>query len=261
MAEKRVQAARRAMPSQPRKAGGKAAAKTAGKPPASKPAKSRNKGDGATPPPAEQKRRSRKSPFDRKQELLQATIDVLAQQGQSGLTLASVAKRAGVSTALIIVHFKSKENLLLEVLRRMGTDYFGALHASQVGAGDRPADRLWHLVQAEFDPRFFTPRHLAAWKTFWSETNGRRAYIELFGAQTQHFLQLTIDLCKLIIKEGGYQDYDPKIVARLIDTTLGGLWIDLTVTATPITIDEARHVATSQLALFFPRHFTHRGPR
>ncbi len=207
------------------------------------------------------KTRSRKNPLDRKQELIQATIDVLAAKGYAAFTLAEVAAIAGVSTALIIVHFKSKERLLLDVLRTMGQDYFGALHASQIGKGERPVDLLWHLVQAEFDMSFFTPRYLAAWKTFWAETNGRKQHAQIFGAQSRHFLNLTTDLCRRIIADGGYEDHDPQIVARLIDSSLSGLWNDLTVTGTPVTVQEARRIATGQLALFFPRHFTSQGPR
>lgn len=205
--------------------------------------------------------RTRKNPLDRRHELVEATIDVLASRGYGGLTLAEVAKAANVSTALIIVHFRSKERLLNDVLRAMGHEYFGALHASQVGVGERAADLLWSLVRAEFSESFFTPRYLAAWKTFWAETNGRKAYVDIFGAQTKHFLDLTIDLCRRIIAEGSYEDHDPYEIARLIDTSLGGLWIDLTATATPVTIEEARRIAASQLALFFPRHFTRSGPR
>lgn len=211
--------------------------------------------------PETKKARVRKNRLDRKQELVEATIDVLAAKGYGGFTLSAVAKAAGVSSALIIVHFKSKELLLLEVLKSMGAEYFGALHASQIGVGDRPADLLWGLVQAEFAESFFTPRYLAAWKTFWADTNGRKSYVDLFGAQTRHFLALTTDLCQRIIEAGGYDGHDPHVVARLIDTSLGGLWIDLTTTATPVTIDEARRIASSQLALFFPRHFGPQGPR
>ncbi|MDY0870894.1 TetR family transcriptional regulator [Dongia rigui] len=207
------------------------------------------------------KTRTRKNPLDRRHDLVEATIDVLAARGYGGMTLAEVAKAANVSTALIIVHFRSKERLLNEVLKAMGHEYFGALHASQVGVGERPADLLWSLVRAEFSESFFTPRYLAAWKTFWAETNGRKAYVDLFGAQTKHFLDLTIELCRRIIAEGDYDDHDPYEIARLIDTSLGGLWLDLTGTATPVSIDEARRIAASQLALFFPRHFSRSGPR
>jgi len=205
--------------------------------------------------------RQRMGRAQRMQELVEATIDVLAKKGYAGFTIAEVAKTAGVSTALIIVHFKSKEQLYFAVLKSMATEYFSALRASQIGAGQRAADQLWRLVNAEFSESYFTPRYLAAWKAFWAETNGRKLYVEHFGAETVHFLETTVALCRKIISDGKYKGYDPRIVARLIDTSLGGLWIDLTVTATPVTIAEARKVARSLLALLFPKHFTQHGPR
>lgn len=205
--------------------------------------------------------RTRKDPRDRRQDLIEACIDVLGTKGYAGLTLAAVAKAAGVSTALIIVHFKSKERLLIEVLKWLGQSYFGALHGSQFGGADRAADRLWHLVDAEFAETSFPPRYLAAWKTFWTETDARRSYVQLFAPQIRHYLGLTAELCRRIITEGGYQDHDPEIVALLIDSLLGGLWIDMTVAVQPLTIDQARRAARTQLALLFPRHFTIDGPR
>ncbi|QEX22618.1 hypothetical protein FRZ61_25500 [Hypericibacter adhaerens] len=205
--------------------------------------------------------RTRKDPRDRKQELVEACIDVLGAHGHSGLTLAAVAKAAGVSTALIIVHFKSKEALLIEALKWLGQSYFGALHGSQFGDSDRPADKLWRLVDAEFSESSFPPRYLAAWKTFWTETDARRIYVKLFAPQTRYYLELTIELCRRINAEGGYADHDPDVAAQLIDCTLGGLWIDMTVAATPLTLTQARRLARAQLALFFPRHFTIDGPR
>jgi AcrR family transcriptional regulator len=207
------------------------------------------------------KARTRKAPLDRRQEIVEASIDVLAEQGYAAFTLARVAKAAGVSTALIIVHFKGKDRLLTEVLKRLGQSYYGALHASQFGTRGRPADLLWGLVEAEFADESFPPRHFAAWKTFWTETNARRSYVELFAPQTQHYLELTTGLCRRIVAEGNYPDHDPVVVAQLIDTLLGGLWIDMTVASKPLTVEQARRAARAQLALIFPQHFTIDGPR
>lgn len=210
---------------------------------------------------AARKARTRKAPLDRKQEIVEASIAVLAEQGYAAFTLARVAKAAGVSTALIIVHFKGKDRLLTEVLKRLGQTYYGALHASQFGTRGRPADLLWSLVEAEFADESFPPRHFAAWKTFWTETEARRAYVALFAPQALHFLELTTDLCRRIVAEGNYPDHDPVVVAQLIDTLLGGLWIDMTVAPKPLTVEQARRGARAQLALVFPQHFTIDGPR
>ena len=52
----------------------------------------------------------------RKDELLNATIDYLAQHGVADLTLRPLSAAIGTSARLIIFHFKSKEDLLMEVM-------------------------------------------------------------------------------------------------------------------------------------------------
>jgi TetR/AcrR family transcriptional regulator, transcriptional repressor of bet genes len=207
--------------------------------------------------------RQRRSREDRRDELVEHTIDVLARRGYAGFRLADVARAAGVSTALLIVHFGSKEKLLIETLKRLSAEYFATLHGALESAGPRPADRLWHLVAAEFSPAVCTPRKLGAWKAFWSELNGRQPYLEHFGARTRDLQESIVSLCRSIVAEGGYEGHDPRAIGRLIDCALGGLWLDLTAPegTTPITVHGARRAALAQLALFFPRHFTAKGPR
>lgn len=205
-------------------------------------------------------RRSRLDPLDRKRDLIEATINVLAEKGDGAFTLAEVGAVAGVSASLIILHFQSKEKLLNEVLAHMGRDYFGTLHASQVGRPDDACHRLWRLVEAEFSANYFTPRYLSAWRTFWVQMNGRRDYLTLFGDQTQHFTALVQSLCEDILSGGDYPRHEAWVAGRLIDTALGGIWIDLTHGPTPLSIAEARHMARSLLVMFFPRHFTLDGP-
>lgn len=204
--------------------------------------------------------RVRKEKGLRKQELVTAAITVLAEHGYEGFSLANVARTAGVSPALIIVHFGSKEGLLEDVLAEMGQEYFSCLHASQAGAGPRAVDRLWRLVTSEFDESYFTPRYLSAWRTFWVEINGRKPYLRLFGDETRYFTELTTTLCAEIMGEGGLPGHDPATVARIIDTALGGMWIDLTQGPVPLSVDEARHMTKSLLVLLFPRQFTLEGP-
>ena len=206
------------------------------------------------------KRRVRMDKSDRRHDLVEATISVLARKGYSNFTLADVAEEARVSPALVIVHFGSKDGLLLDVLATMGRNYFACLHASQVGISGGPAARLWSLVTAEFNESYFTPRYLAAWRTFWAETNGRKPYLQLFADQTRHFTELTVKLCEELIAEGGYPAHEATTIARLIDSALGGMWVDLTQGPMPLSIAEARHMAKALLALLFPRHFTVTGP-
>lgn len=209
--------------------------------------------------PAPKTGRTRLDPIDRKRDLIEATINVLAETGGVSFTLAEVASLAGVSPSLILLHFQSKENLLREVLVHMARDYFGSLHGSQIGPGG-PAVRLWRLVDAEFSAHYFTPRYLAAWRMFWVTLNGRTQYLEQFGDQTHHFTDLIERLCAEILSDGDYPGHEAWVSGRLIDSALGGIWIELTHGPKPLSISEARHMARSLLVMFFPRHFTRDGP-
>ncbi len=203
---------------------------------------------------------------ERMDQIIEAVIDVLAAYGANGqglesLTIADVARAAGVSPALVMLHFKSKDGLLEDTLRALGSDYFSALDDAREAAGPRPADRLWALVEAEFTEPVCTPRKLAAWRALWTASAGRQPYIRQFKAETVAAYNTLIELCRALIEEGAYEDRDARTVARLIDSSLAGLWIDLTDLTLPLTLNEARRIALAQLAMFFPRHFTTRGPR
>ena len=55
----------------------------------------------------------------RKQELLEALIAYFVRHGLADVSLRPMAKEAGTSARLLVFHFGTKENLLLEVLEEM----------------------------------------------------------------------------------------------------------------------------------------------
>lgn len=66
-----------------------------------------------SPEPRPRRRRGAK----RRQELLEATLRVLAREGSAGVTMRAVAAEAGVPTTATTYYFESKQELLLEVWR------------------------------------------------------------------------------------------------------------------------------------------------
>lgn len=59
---------------------------------------------------AEMERRGRKASKEtRRQQLIEATIDLLARRGYSETTMADVADGAGLSRGIVNFHFESKE--------------------------------------------------------------------------------------------------------------------------------------------------------
>ena len=67
---------------------------------------------------------SRKAARDvRRAQLIEATIAVLARKGYAALTVADVAKEAGLSPGIVIFHFTSKDELLAAVLSFLAAEY------------------------------------------------------------------------------------------------------------------------------------------
>jgi len=204
--------------------------------------------------------RQRSTASNRRRQMIEATLDALAAKGYAAFTIADVARAVGVSTALVLSHFKTKDQLLLEVQRRLAGEYHDNWQRMLEAAGPDPASRLWALALAEFSEATCRPRKILAWKAFWAVPQSRSEYLQEFGPRNVEYLRILTACCAQLIEEGPYPGYEAGLIARMIDSLYGGLWLELTSTATPLTVHEARRAALNHLALLFPRHFTSRGP-
>src|SRR5436190_11051704 len=114
----------------------------------------------------------------RRQQLIEATIDVMARKGYAGTTIADVAKAAGLSSGIVNFHFDTKENLLVDTLKYLADEYRANWRAALDAAGPDAPEKLKALLWADFNPDICTPRKLAAWCAFWAEAQSRPTYLE-----------------------------------------------------------------------------------
>lgn len=82
---------------------------------------------------------------ERRQAILRAAIEVIAERGYRGASLAAVAERAGLSQAGLLHHFPSKELLLVGVLQARDRWDIGAFAAGS--AAHLRMDYLLQLVE------------------------------------------------------------------------------------------------------------------
>ncbi len=81
--------------------------------------------------------RKRLSPEKRKQQLLEAAIDLFAEKGIGEAKHADIARRVGISTAATFVYFPTREALLEEVVDEVGRyflTFFNDVEPHTVGA-------------------------------------------------------------------------------------------------------------------------------
>lgn len=205
-------------------------------------------------------RKSRKASKEtRQQQLIEATIDSLAKRGYSDTTLANVADGAGLSRGIVNFHFESKEKLLVSTLQYMSDEYANHWNAALEKAGPRTADKIWALVNADFDRRICTKRKLAAWCAFWGEAKSRPTYQALCGATDLNYQKVFVDLCAELKAEGGYA-YDAELMALGICAMMEGLWFRLMMND-GLTRERALAAAIEYIAAIFPKHISSSGAK
>lgn len=194
----------------------------------------------------------------RRQQLIDSTIAVLGRKGYAALTVADVAREAGLSPGIVIFHFNSKDELLGAVLAHLAAEYRSHWDSRMKAAGPAAADRLKALLLADFDTAIFTPGKLAAWIAFWGETQGRPTYDQICAGLDAERVAATEALCRTLVAEGGY-GLDAHLVMRSLESLCDGLWLGLAADGAGysgrVSSAEAQETVAATLAAFFPRHY------
>ena len=104
----------------------------------------------------------------RRRQLVDVTIDSLAEVGFVGTTLAQIAARAQVSPGLVAHYFDDKEGLLeaafRSLARRVGTQVRNRLRQVSTARG-----RIQAIIDANLAPEEFDQRTGTAWLAFWGQ--------------------------------------------------------------------------------------------
>lgn len=69
-------------------------------------------------PPERERRRSRRSAGERRDQIVRATLAILVEEGVQAWTTSALADRVGLSEAALFKHFGSKDEILAEAVRR-----------------------------------------------------------------------------------------------------------------------------------------------
>ena len=195
----------------------------------------------------------------RRQELIDATITSIAVNGLPATTLSKVTKIAGLSPGLVSFYFASKDDLLLESLRYLAEEYYGAWAEAVRVAGDAPAAKLAAIAEACFAPDLCHPYKVAVWYAFWGEVGARRDYRAICDARDTAFFDAVLECCTAIIADGGYRRLDPRAMTYAFAGLIDGLWQDILFDPETFDADAARQTARAFLAGAFPQHFDRPG--
>ena len=104
----------------------------------------------------------------RRRQLVEVTIDSLAELGYVGTTLAQIASRAGVSPGLVAHYFKDKDGLLDEAFRSLARRVSSQVR-TRLAKVSTPRGRIQAVIDANLSPEEFDQRTGSAWLAFWGQ--------------------------------------------------------------------------------------------
>lgn len=103
----------------------------------------------------------------RKAALIKATIQCVGHAGSLDVTVAEIARQAGMSPALAHHYFGTKTRIFLAAMRQILSSYRDSVLACLKEA-DTPRKRLDAIVKASFAQSNFHRESIAAWLNFYA---------------------------------------------------------------------------------------------
>ncbi|MEZ5924650.1 MAG: TetR family transcriptional regulator C-terminal domain-containing protein [Hyphomicrobiaceae bacterium] len=192
-----------------------------------------------------------------RRELIEATIEAIAEGGLADLTLARITERAAVSRGLVNFHFDSKEQLLVATLEFLTEEYRAAWRKAIDRAGPDPAAQLTAVVNNDFHPAICNRKKVAVWFAFRGESKARPTYLEVCTRADNEFERTVHGLVAELARDGG-AEIDPRLVAAGMQSMVEGLWIDCLMYPQTFKREEAMATVFQYLACALPRYFGNR---
>jgi TetR/AcrR family transcriptional regulator, transcriptional repressor of bet genes len=199
------------------------------------------------------------SPEERKRQLIEATITSISRNGITGTTLTAVTGIAELSLGLVNFHFKTKDALLVATLTQLATELRDRWLETARRTDLEPHKKLATIVEAHFDGGISNRRKLAVWFAFFGETKQRKSYRECTAALDMERLDISIELSRALIAQGGYDHVNPDGVGEALEALFDGFWLNILMYPARFSNDGAKAHIYAYLAGQFPRHFTDAG--
>lgn len=163
----------------------------------------------------------------RRQALIDATLDAVADLGLPGANVREVAARASVTPGLIRHYFLSKDRLVEAAYASFIAEMTGEVRR-QVGEG-QPRERLERLVRASCSEPLASNRHIAIWAAFVGAAHTDDAMARVHRDGYRSFRQLLEEVIADLWTERGI-DVETALIDRqaiAVNAIIDGIWLEV----------------------------------
>jgi betaine-aldehyde dehydrogenase len=155
----------------------------------------------------------------RRRQLIEVTIDSLAEVGYVGSTLAQIASRADVSPGLVAHYFRDKDGLLAASFRTLARRV-GQRERARFALAHTPRGRIQAVIDANLAPEEFDQRTGTAWLAFWGQVlhaDGLKRVQKVYQVRTLSNLRHAL---KQLVPA-----HEARSLAAMIAAMIDGVWL------------------------------------
>jgi AcrR family transcriptional regulator len=164
----------------------------------------------------------------RREQMLRAALAVISERGYPETRIADVAERTGISPALVIYYFKTKDQLLTEAIRYYEDGWYAA-GQRRMAALTTAAERLEEIVAMNCLPEAEPEPHASwqLWLDLWAQAARNSAVASVRQKSDERWRQVISSLVLAGQEAGEFRDIDPVNFAICLSTLLDGLTIQI----------------------------------
>ena len=168
----------------------------------------------------------------RRAQIIEAAIATLDEIGYASASLAQIAKRAKISTALISYHFRDKNDLMDQTLIALvsgSTEYILA----RTREAQNPLDKLHAYIVASLAYQgTHLPRYTALLEIiFHARTQENVPYYKIGDDEEEPDLRELLDILRDGQRAGIFDDFNAQVMANAIRGAIGEYLLNPTLTA------------------------------
>ena len=183
---------------------------------------------------------------DRRNQLIEATITCLMEEGAEGLSSRKICAKAGVSLGLLNHHFASQIELVAATYECVSERYCEALKLRLEAGTSNQQQPIKTLVACAFEEDLMSPKQLRAWVVFWSKTIDSPVMRAAHDAINERLHALLIDVLTRSLANQSEQQLS--VLALEYSALLDGLWLDWSLNGSNQTPDYWQAILNQWLA-------------
>lgn len=164
----------------------------------------------------------------RRGQMLTAALDVISERGFAETRIADIAERIGISPALVIYYFKTKDQLLTEAIRHY-EDVWYAEGKRRMDALPTSAKRLEEFVAMNLlpdsNPELDGDSQL--WLDFWVQAARNPDVAVLRRESDERWREVIVSLVRAGQAAGEFASIDPHPFSIFVSALLDGLTVQI----------------------------------